>query len=89
MRGLPFLIAADDLQPVGTACPALGVPWATSGPFSPTIDKILPELGYVPGNVVVLSDRANRIKADATIPEIRSVLLYLESVLMNPQRFHG
>lgn len=37
---------------------------------SPTIDKIVPKLGYVPGNVRILSWRANRIKLDSSIDEI-------------------
>ena len=48
---------------------------------SPTIDRIVPELGYVKGNVVVVSAKANRIKNDATITEILSVYNYYSSLL--------
>lgn len=38
---------------------------------SPTIDKIIPELGYTKGNVVWCIDRCNRIKSDATLDEMK------------------
>lgn len=43
------------------------------GPNSPTLDRIRPDLGYVKGNVIVISGRANRIKSDATIEELRDI----------------
>jgi hypothetical protein len=42
------------------------------------LDRIIPELGYVPGNVKIISMRANRIKTNATIEDIKNVLLYLK-----------
>ncbi len=38
---------------------------------SPTLDRKDSTKGYVPGNVWVISWRANRIKADATLDEIK------------------
>jgi len=37
---------------------------------SPTLDRIDPSKGYVPGNVWVVSYRANRIKSNATSDEL-------------------
>jgi hypothetical protein len=37
---------------------------------SPSLDKIIPSLGYVRGNVQVISQRANSIKRDATLAEL-------------------
>jgi hypothetical protein len=37
---------------------------------SPSLDRIRPERGYVPGNVRVLSDRANRLKSNLTYEEL-------------------
>ena len=39
-----------------------------------TLDKIDPTKGYVPGNVQILSFRANSLKADATIEEMELLL---------------
>lgn len=38
---------------------------------SPSLDRIIPTLGYVPGNVWVISHRANELKRDATLQEIQ------------------
>ncbi|WP_145960516.1 hypothetical protein [Novosphingobium meiothermophilum] len=43
------------------------------GANSPSLDRIEPELGYVPGNTIVISNRANRLKSDATIDELRAI----------------
>lgn len=40
---------------------------------SPTLDRIRNELGYVPGNVAVVSYRANRLKSDASLDELRAI----------------
>ena len=42
--------------------------------FSPSLDRIIPKKGYVEGNVIIVSDLANRIKADATLDEIKKVV---------------
>lgn len=40
---------------------------------SPTLDRIVPDKGYVRENVWVISGRANRIKNDATIEELELI----------------
>jgi len=71
--GYPFEITIDDIN-IPEFCPLLGVRLAanTGGvkPSSPSLDKINPELGYVPGNVWVISHRANKIKNDASLAEL-------------------
>lgn len=56
-------------------CPLLGIPIVTGSRQvknnSPTIDRKDSTKGYVPGNVWVISWRANRIKSDATLAEIK------------------
>lgn len=48
---------------------------------SPSLDKIKPELGYVPGNVWVISHRANQIKNDASLAELITLVERLKRVL--------
>ena len=49
---------------------------------SPSIDKIRPELGYVIGNVAIMSAKANSMKMDASTPEeLRMVADWLEKAL--------
>lgn len=74
--GVPFAISKEDIH-VPTHCPILGIPLirgTRSGtPNSPSLDKIHPEQGYVPGNIIVISNRANRLKSDASIRELRDI----------------
>lgn len=56
-------------------CPLLGVP-ITVGTAkvhnnSPTLDRKDSTKGYVPGNVWVISWRANRMKSDSTLEELK------------------
>lgn len=71
--GLEFALTAADVH-VPETCPLLGTPMffgnGKAGPNSPTLDRIEPSKGYVPGNVWVVSYRANVIKNDATAAEL-------------------
>ncbi|MFF4026978.1 hypothetical protein ACFYY5_29420 [Nocardia elegans] len=40
-------------------------------PHSCSVDKIIPELGYVEGNVVLLTKRINSVKYDLTLDEMK------------------
>lgn len=76
--GVPFTLTPKDIV-VPTHCPILGLPLFQAlgkkggGPNSPSLDRIRPELGYVPGNIIVISNRANRLKSDASIQELRKI----------------
>lgn len=65
-------------------CPVLGLPLyrnsggAAQGPNSPSLDRIDPALGYVRGNVKVISSRANSIKSNATPEELLRVAAYYQ-----------
>ncbi len=81
-QGVPFAITLADIE-VPTHCPVLGLRLeygeGRPRPESPTLDKLIPELGYVPGNVAVISFRANLIKQDATAEEIARVAEWVRS----------
>jgi hypothetical protein len=74
--GVPFTIATTDIV-IPTHCPILGIPLFTGkrggGDNSPSLDRVRPERGYVPGNIIVISNRANRLKSDASIEELRDI----------------
>jgi hypothetical protein len=80
-NGVPFSITAEDI-PIPALCPVFGVPFVfntEAHPRSPSVDRIRPELGYVPGNVRVITRRANAIKSDSSSSaEILAVALYME-----------
>ena len=83
-RGLPFSLKESDIV-IPELCPVLGVPLRfgriSRTPNSPSLDRLVPSLGYVPGNVVVMSERANRIKNDADAATLRKVADFLESAV--------
>jgi hypothetical protein len=50
---------------------------------SPSIDRIIPELGYTVGNVAVICFRCNEVKHNATIEEHRKIADWMESKINN------
>jgi hypothetical protein len=82
--GLPFLISIEDIV-VPEFCPALGLRLEVGGKSgqdaSPSLDRIIPELGYVPGNVAVISRLANSIKHNATPEQVRAVADWMDRVV--------
>lgn len=59
---------------VPTYCPIFGIKLVPGvgrqSPNSPSLDRIIPKKGYVPGNVQVISWRANSLKKDANLREL-------------------
>lgn len=78
-HGVPFSLVLEDIK-VPEVCPILGIPLCPGvgrhGPGSPSIDRIVPSLGYVPENILVVSHRANQIKSNATPSELVAVALF-------------
>lgn len=68
-KNVPFNLSKEDLIPLSDTCPVLGVPFDKSRRYSRSLDRIVPELGYVPDNVQVISQLANAMKWDSTREE--------------------
>jgi hypothetical protein len=79
---VPFSITDEDFE-IPEFCPVLGVKLESGTKkyhdASPSLDRVVPSKGYVPGNVVVMSFRANRIKGDASREELQTVLDWLDA----------
>jgi hypothetical protein len=43
-----------------------------------SLDRIDSALGYTPGNVAIISTRANHIKRDASVAELRKIIAYIQ-----------
>lgn len=75
-KGVPFNIEVSDII-IPEYCPALGIKLELlSGRIhngSPSVDRIKPELGYVKGNIIVVSMLANQIKTSATVEQMQAV----------------
>jgi hypothetical protein len=76
--GIPFTVSIDYLISIAhDNCPVFGFPllWASrnkrGNPFSPSLDKINPELGYIEGNVQWISYKANTMKSNASSAELK------------------
>ena len=75
-KGLEFNLELEDVLGV-THCPVFG--WelkrhqdGKKGAVfnSPSVDRIIPELGYTKDNIQILSYKANTMKSDATPEEL-------------------
>jgi len=76
-KGLPFNLRFPEDINIPEYCPILGLKLEkgtdTCGDCSPSLDRVIPELGYVRGNIVVISLKANQIKNNASSEEILKV----------------
>lgn len=74
--GITFNLEPEDIV-IPDVCPVLGIPLhrnvggKSSSDNSPSIDRVIPELGYTKGNIQVISQKANRMKNDALPDELR------------------
>lgn len=76
LKGIPFDLDITYIQELldnTPECPLLKVPF-TEGSYTQSLDKIIPELGYTKGNVWIVSYRANSIKNDASLEELRTIV---------------
>lgn len=89
IKDLPFNIERADVV-IPTHCPLLGIPLRRHNdrarPDSPSLDRRIPSLGYVKGNVWVISRRANLIKNDATLEELELLTRNLRAATLGPFR---
>ena len=83
--GFPFDNQVPKLA-LPDVCPVLGIPiiyHAQSGkhsPNSPSLDRVVPARGYTSSNVRVISNRANTLKNNASLNEMRLVLADMERI---------
>jgi hypothetical protein len=85
-RQIPFGLVPDDIF-IPETCPILGIKLVVNKGKcdfnSPTLDCIIPHLGYVPGNVAVISFKANTMKSNASLEELKSLVTWLEKQQRN------
>lgn len=82
-EGLPFSITEEDIV-IPTHCPYLGIELCITAARGTkrnnviSLDKIIPSLGYIKGNIEVMSQQANTMKSDASKEEL---LLFAKEIL--------
>lgn len=77
---LPFNLEVSDIT-IPRSCPVLGIEldaFSEDRRKWPTVDRLRPGLGYVKGNVAIISFRANNIKSNATPEELKAILRYMK-----------
>jgi len=81
VKGLEFNIEPKDIH-IPKKCPILKVLLICSTRYSPSIDRIYPDKGYIKGNIAVISTLANSMKANATPKELlifsRNIKKYMD-----------
>ena len=87
-NGLPFTLKPADIE-IPEFCPVFGVPLLRGTgrgptPSSPSLDKIIPALGYVPGNVMVISQKANAMKNSASPAELLMFADWIRNTVARP-----
>ena len=76
-KGIIFDLELGDIV-IPEVCPVFGVPFIYGDhDWTYSLDRIKPELGYVKGNVVVMSNRANMLKGAGTTEEIGKLHTFL------------
>lgn len=85
--GIEFSLIEKDILPLPIYCPVLGYKLSYLSPLDAkghrlknlaSLDRTNGGYGYVVGNVSIMSYRANMLKNNATIEELRAVLFYCE-----------
>jgi len=68
------------ILPDGMLCPILGIKMEFGGDRdnSPSLDRLVPEKGYILGNVKWVSKLANSVKSDKTPEELRTIADWIE-----------
>lgn len=82
--GIDFNITMEDIC-IPVYCPVLGIKLESSigkgmaTDNTPSLDRFDPSLGYIKGNVNVISMKANRIKTNSNVDEVKAVISYIEN----------
>lgn len=76
---LSFSLTLKDIPNIPDFCPILSIPIKVKigkghSDNSPTLDRIVPSLGYIKTNIRIISARANVLKSNATYEELKRIL---------------
>lgn len=88
-KNIPFNLVLEDIS-IPEFCPVFTTVRLNTHTVrprfdSPSLDRLIPYLGYVKGNVRVISNRANIIKQDATWQELLAVSNWLKGETYAPR----
>ena len=86
-KGILFDLKVKDIV-IPEFCPLLGIklntePNCDNRWASPSIDRLIPSKGYIKGNILICSFRANTIKNNATIDELMTLTDNLHRIIID------
>lgn len=80
-NNVPFSLDYNDIV-WPTHCPVLGIELnRIERDHCPSFDRVDPSKGYIKGNVFIISNRANRMKQEATLENLEALVCYVKSKL--------
>tara|TARA_R100000315_G_C5233914_1_gene145005 strand:- start:1823 stop:2689 length:867 start_codon:yes stop_codon:yes gene_type:complete len=83
-KGLPFTLNEEDVV-IPDKCPVFGIDIdvgaAKYAPNIPSIDRVVPELGYTKENIRIVCYRANRLKNNASFEELELIYNWMKKEL--------
>lgn len=80
-RGLECTITIEDIY-IPEFCPILNIKLdqvRSGSRYAPSLDHVDNTKGYIPGNVRVISRRANDLKGDLNLKEVLAIVTYLST----------
>lgn len=83
-KGLEFTLNLEDIV-IPEICPVFNVPFTPlygkgAQPYSPSLDRIDNSKGYTQDNIAIISWRANSLKGDSNLFELKKLVKYLENI---------
>jgi hypothetical protein len=80
-KNIEFNLELSDII-IPKECPIFKVPFIYNDKdWSASIDRVDPNKGYVKGNIMIISNKANRIKNDATLDDLKQVVSFYSKVV--------
>ena len=83
LRNIEFNLELNDLI-IPEKCPVFNREFIYNDPdWTYSVDRIDPLKGYVKTNIQIISNKANRLKNNATIEDIEKLLLWMKTLQLN------
>jgi len=90
-KNIPFNIDKEYLKsiyPKDNICPVLNIPFQLgyfnenkkNSDFSPSVDRIIPEKGYVKGNLMIICNIVNRVKNNASFEMLEKIFNFYKKL---------
>lgn len=83
LKGIEFSIEIEDII-IPKFCPILNIPLIMTSKIasynSPSIDRINNEKGYIKNNIIIVSNRANKLKNNASIEELEKIVSFYKGL---------